>query len=454
MLFQSTRQDSDQGATTATFTQALLKGLAPDGGLYVPQQWPAHQQPAQLCARIGLPPEQYLTAAGLARIGALLLAPLVQGSDLADPLPAITAQAFSFPAPLVPLDTQGRLGVLELFHGPTAAFKDFGARFLAACMSRLRAPEQRPLNILVATSGDTGGAVAAAFHRLPGVEVSVLFPKGLVSPTQEHQLTCWGDNVKSFAVRGTFDDCQRMVKAAFMDARLNQRFDLSSANSINLGRLLPQAVYYAAASLQGWSAHGEPVSFVVPSGNLGNCVAGLWARRLGMPIGEFVLAHNLNRTVPDLLESGHFEPRPSIATLASAMDVGNPSNLERLRSLYPDLAQLRVAISADVVTDAQIRERIRSDFQQYGQIWCPHTATAAEVYTRLSATRRAGRWVVVATAHPAKFREIVEPLIGRSVAVPESLARLFELPVQAVEIAADLDALRQGLIQGSNPGSN
>jgi threonine synthase len=286
---------------------------------------------------------------------------------------------------------------------------------------------------------------------LPGMEVSVLFPKGLVTPTQEHQLTCWGDNVRSFRVRGTFDDCQRMVKAAFMDAQLNQRFELSSANSINLGRLLPQAVYYAAASLKGWLEHGERVSFVVPSGNLGNSVAGLWARRLGMPIGEFVLAHNLNRTVPDLLESGKFIPRASIPTLASAMDVGNPSNLERLCSLYPDINELRATISADVVTDAQIRARIRSGFGEYGQIWCPHTATAAEVYARLPAPRRQqGRWLLVATAHPAKFREIVEPLIGRSVTVPASLARLFELPAKALEIAADLDALRQGMNQGLN----
>jgi threonine synthase len=441
MLFQSTRNNT----ATVGFTQALLKGLAPDGGLYVPQHWPVHQ-PAQLCAGIGLPPAQYLTAAGLARIGALLLAPLVRDSDLASELPAITAQAFSFPAPRVPLPGADRLGVLELFHGPTAAFKDFGARFLAACLSRLRSPGQRPLNILVATSGDTGGAVAAAFHRLAGVQVSVLFPKGLVSATQEQQLTCWGDNVRSFRVRGTFDDCQRLAKAAFMDAQLNQRYELSSANSINLGRLLPQAVYYAAASLQGWSEQGGPVSFVVPSGNLGNSVAGLWARRLGMPIGELVLAHNLNRTVPDLLESGSFEPRASIATLASAMDVGNPSNLERLRALYPDLEQLRATITAQVVTDEQIRARIRSGFQEYGQVWCPHTATAAEAYTRLSAQRRRdGQWLLAATAHPAKFREIVEPLIGRSVTVPQSLARLFELPAQAVEIAADLDALRQGL---------
>ncbi|HTV76943.1 MAG TPA: threonine synthase [Steroidobacteraceae bacterium] len=445
MLYHSTRRAA-QAEPGVGFAQALLKGLAPDGGLYVPQRWPVHS-PQQLCAQVGLPPGQFLTAEGLARIGALLLAPLVAGSELEAALPALMSQALNFPAPLVMLDGAGRLGVLELFHGPTAAFKDFGARFLATCMSRLRAPGQRPLNILVATSGDTGGAVAAAFHRLPGVAVSVLFPKGQVSPTQEHQLTCWGDNVRSFAVRGTFDDCQRMVKAAFLDPELNRRFDLSSANSINLGRLLPQAVYYAATSLKGWSEHGQPVSFVVPSGNLGNSVAGLWAKRLGMPIGEMVLAHNANRTVPDLLKTGTFEPRPSIATLASAMDVGNPSNLERLRALYPDLQELRATISADSVSDEQIRARIRSGYREHGQIWCPHTATAAEVWSHLPPARRdGGRWVLVATAHPAKFREIVEPLIGRHVDVPESLSRLFELPSRALDIAADVQALRQGLV--------
>src|SRR5580698_7197509 len=237
MEFLSTRDP----AQVAGFAAALLQGLAPDGGLYVPRTWP------------GLDPKTFGEAGDLPGVATHLLTPFAAGDELAASLPAITQDAFNFPAPLVPLDATGRLSVLELFHGPTAAFKDFGARFLAACMTRLRTDGQRTLNILVATSGDTGGAVAAAFHRLPGVQVSVLFPKGLVSPTQEHQLTCWGENVRSFRVRGTFDDCQRLVKAAFMDSQLGERFELSSANSINLGRLLPQAVYYAAASLQGWA---------------------------------------------------------------------------------------------------------------------------------------------------------------------------------------------------------
>src|SRR3989440_7430591 len=367
MRFASTRDP----ALTAGFGAALVQGLAPDGGLYVPLRWPQ------------LPPESFAGESELPGLAARLLAPFVEGDPLAASLRSITGDAFNFPAPLVPLAPDGRLSVLELFHGPTAAFKDFGARFLAGCFGCLRQGAERPLTILVATSGDTGGAVAAAFHQRPGVEVAVLFPKGLVSPTQERQLTCWGGNVRSLSVRGTFDDCQRLVKQAFLDEELRARSLLSSANSINLGRLLPQCVYYAAASLEVWRAHGERASFIVPSGNLGNALACLWARQTGMPIGEVVLAHNANRTVPDYLASGAWQPRPSIATLASAMDVGDPSNMERLRALFPRLAELRTVVSACAVTDEEIRARIRAGYRQFGQIWCPHTATAAQAWERL-----------------------------------------------------------------------
>jgi threonine synthase len=434
MEFTSTRDP----AQTAGFAAALLQGLAPDGGLYVPRTWP------------GLEPENFGEEGDLPGVATHLLTPFAEGDQLGASLPAIAHDAFNFPAPLVPVGSDGRLSVLELFHGPTAAFKDFGARFLAACMSRLRKPDQRPLTILVATSGDTGGAVAAAFHGRPGIEVAVLFPKGLVSPTQERQLTCWGDNVKSFAVRGTFDDCQRLVKQAFMDSALREQTELSSANSINLGRLLPQAVYYAATSLAIWRRYGELASFVIPSGNLGNAAACIWARKVGLPIGEVILAHNANRTVPDFLESGDWQPRPSVATLASAMDVGNPSNMERLRALFPELPDMRRAVSAFTVTDDAIQARIRTGFKEFGQVWCPHTATAAEAYERMSAARQGaprkqGRWVLVATAHPAKFREIVEPLIGHTIPVPETLAKLFARPTECTEIDADLSALRAAL---------
>lgn len=428
MEFASTR---NPGARVG-FNAALSQGLAPDGGLYVPTSWP----PLDLAA---VPADLQ----ALATTAVPLLAGFARGDVLEPELPAIAAEAFNFPAPLVALGSSGRLSVLELFHGPTAAFKDFGARFLAATLGRLRAGAPRPLKILVATSGDTGGAVAAAFHRKPGIEVTVLFPKGQVSPTQERQLTCWGDNVQSFAVRGCFDDCQRMVKQAFLDAALKQRFELSSANSINLGRLLPQAVYYLASSLAIWREHGERASYIIPSGNLGNSTACLWAKMLGAPIDRVLLAHNANRTVPDYLQSGTLQARASVPTLASAMDVGSPSNLERLSALFPDAKALSGALSAVSIDDAAIRTRIVEDLKAYGQIWCPHTATAAEAYARLSAAERtAGRWVLVATAHPAKFREIVEPLIARKLAVPENLAKLFERPSNFREIDASLEALQ------------
>jgi threonine synthase len=431
MRFASTRRKAPE----VGFSAALAQGLAPDGGLYVPQTWPTLDV-------AGMPDPSSLPAVAENFIGAF-----AAGDTLAPEVGDIVREAFNFPAPLVRLDPDGHLSVLELFHGPTAAFKDFGARFLAACLTRIRRGHSKPLRILVATSGDTGGAVAAAFHRKAGIEVVVLFPKGLVSPTQQQQLTCWGDNITSLAVQGSFDDCQRMVKEAFLDPRLRDDAELSSANSINLGRLLPQAVYYAATSLAVWRAHGEKASFIIPSGNLGNSVACVWARRLGLPIGDIVLAHNANRTVTDYLETGTLTPRESVATLASAMDVGSPSNLERLSALYPDAKQLGTALTAVSIDDDAIRARIRADYARYGQVWCPHTATAAEVFARMPVElQTARRWVLVSTAHPAKFREIVEPLIGRPVEVPDNLRRLFELPSSYAEIPATLDALRAAAV--------
>jgi threonine synthase len=444
MRYVSTRGHStDKPAPAVGFGAALTQGLAPDGGLYIPESWPE------------LPLSAFEGANTLAEVAAVFLKPFAAGDAIAPEIDAIVREAFDFPAPLVPVNDDASLSVLELFHGPTAAFKDFGARFLAASLARLRASDGRPqpaaeprkpLNILVATSGDTGGAVAAAFHQRPGIEVSVLFPKGLVSPTQERQLTCWGDNVHAYRVSGTFDDCQRVVKEAFVDPALRARVELSSANSINLGRLLPQAVYYAATSLAVFRATGQKPNYIIPSGNLGNSAACIWARRLGLPIGRVVLAHNANRTVPDFLRSGHWEPRVSMPTLASAMDVGTPSNMERLRALFPHVEQLRGAVDAMSVADDQIRHRIAADFRNYGKAWCPHTATAAEVYSRMASAERVGeRWVLVSTAHPAKFHEIVEPLIGQKIEIPESLAKLFARPVSCTELKPELAALTTAL---------
>ena len=446
--FRSTRRTAPQ----VSLSQALVQGLASDGGLYVPEQWPA-LAPAQ---------DGIADGALLAQVAAWLLQSFFAGDTLESELPAITGEAFTFEAPLVPLSADHRLSVLELFHGPTAAFKDFGARFLAACLARLNARPPTPLNgpllngpvrpltILVATSGDTGGAVASAFHGRPGIQVVVLFPKGLVSRAQQQQLTCWGGNVRALAVRGTFDDCQRLVKQAFQDEKLAANCGLSSANSINLGRLLPQMVYYAQASLALEKVTGQSASFVIPSGNLGNAQACLWTRALGLPVGDVVLAHNANRTVPDYLASGTWQPRRSVATLASAMDVGDPSNMERLRHLYPTWQELAAAVDACSVDDEGIRAQIRAGWQQHGQIWCPHTATAAAGYHRCVSRARGERpWVLVATAHPAKFPETVEPLIGREVAVPDELAKLFSRPAAYLEIEAELPALREVLLRNT-----
>ena len=419
------------GAPSLTLSEAIRQGLAPDGGLYVPTRLPAVDVAA--VARSTRLPD----------IAQSALHGFFQGDRLAPQLGGIARAAFDFPAPTRAVEKcQDPLFVLELFHGPTAAFKDFGARFLAETLERAQAPSEPPMTILVATSGDTGGAVAAAFHGRPWVRVVILYPKGLVSDRQEQQLTCWGENVRALRVGGTFDDCQRLVKEAFVDAGLRARHHFSSANSINIGRLLPQMVYYAASSLEVQRRTGKSASYVIPAGNLGNAFAAMWARAVGFPVGRIILAHNANRTVPDFLRDGEWRPRPSVQTLASAMDVGNPSNMERVRALYPTFAAVSEHLSAESVDDATIRRRIGEDFMRFGREWCPHTATAAEVYQRLSdRERRDNPWILVATAHPAKFNDIVEPIIGKRVDIPPALARLLALPRHFTDIAPSLGAL-------------
>jgi threonine synthase len=422
---------STRGREEITLVDAVMRGLAADGGLFVPEQLPRFAP-------------QDFRGESLAEIATELLAPFFAGSSLERELGAICRDAFDFPLPLKPVIAEGgALSVLELFHGPTAAFKDVGARFLAAVMERaLRgSTDSRPLTILVATSGDTGGAVAAAFHGRRGIRVGVLFPKGQVSPRQQHQLTCWGDNIRAFEVDGVFDDCQALVKSAFADPGLARRHRLTAANSINIGRLLPQVAYHVAGSLWHWRKHGTTAGSIVPTGNLGNGMACVWARAMGLPIREVVLAVNANRTIPEFLSTGQWQPRASVPTLASAMDVGNPSNMERLRHLLPDFSDLRTTVEAYPVDDAAIRAQIAQDFARYGEIWCPHTATGFWVYDHLPPARKEGRpWIVSATAHPAKFEGIVEPVIGRSVEVPASLAALLTRPTASTRLEPRLDA--------------
>jgi threonine synthase len=419
------------GAPLVTLSAAVRQGLAPDGGLYVPTRLPSVDRGTF----------SHLTR--LPDVARAALDGFFDGDRLQPKLAEIAEAALDFPAPTTAVERcADPLFVLELFHGPTAAFKDFGARFLAETLERSQSPADPPMTILVATSGDTGGAVAAAFHRRPWVQIVILYPKGLVSARQEQQLTCWDQNVRALRIAGTFDDCQRLVKEAFMDSELRARHRFSSANSINVGRLLPQMVYYVASSLEVERRTGKQASFIIPAGNLGNAFAAMWARALGFPVGRIILAHNANRTVPDYLRDGEWRPRPSVQTLASAMDVGNPSNMERVRALYPSFADVSRHLSAGSVDDATIRRRIGEDFMRFGREWCPHTATAAEVYQRLSGQeRRDHPWVLVATAHPAKFNDIVEPIIGKPVDVPPALGRLLALPQHLQDLPPSLEAV-------------
>ena len=414
----------------ATLSEAVERGIAPDGGLYVPESFPEFRA------------DDFDGAETLAEVAERLLAPFFAGDALEGELGEICREAFTFPVPLIELG--GGTAVLELFHGPTAAFKDVGARFLAGVLSRIASGDGRPLTILVATSGDTGGAVAAAFHGRPGVEVAVLFPAGRVSPRQEKQLTAWGGNVRAFAVRGDFDDCQRMVKAAMADPTLRAARRLSSANSINVGRLLPQAAYYAWASREYERRHEIAPGFVVPSGNLGNAVAALWARRMGLPVREVVLATNANPAVTAFTGGAPWGPQPTVATLATAMDVGNPSNMERAFHLFGGEEAARGVLRAHRVTDDEIRRVIAEGPARWGEVWDPHTAAAVAIRERLEGDG----WIVVSTAHPTKFESVVEPLVGREVPIPPDLQRLLDRPSHCEEIEPTLEALKAKLEGG------
>ena len=417
---------------------ALLAGLAADGGLYVPTDLPTFT------------PEDFDGDDSIAAIATRLLQPFFAGHPLARELAAICDEAFDFPAPLKALPAE-QTYLLELFHGPTAAFKDFGARFLAACMRRLLESSEDPLTILVATSGDTGAAVAAAFHGLPKLRVVVLYPDGRVSPRQAHQLGCFGGNIRALRVAGSFDDCQRLVKQALSDRDLQARIPLSSANSISLGRWLPQMSYYAHASIAHWRRTGLPLNFVIPTGNLGNAMAAILARACGLPIGEIALATNANRVLPDFFAGSDYAPQPSVATLANAMDVGAPSNFERLRWLYPDADGLRHAFTARAIDDETIRASLESGPTLHGEVFCPHTACAVRLLEELRSGGVSSDWAIVATAHPAKFEQIVEPLIGRPIKPPEALAALLARPSRSEPMAADYAALVMALSSENGP---
>ena len=437
MKFVTTRS-----GPAVTFRTALFEGLAPDGGLYVPETiepWADHE-----LARL---PRRTLT-----EIGLRALRPFARGDVDAATLEAVVVEALNFPIPLV--EVEPNIYALELCHGPTLAFKDVGARVMARLMASLHEADE-PITILAATSGDTGSAVAHAFHKVPGTRVVILYPDGRVSPTQEAQLTMFNGsrtNVRAYAVAGSFDDCHRLTRQAFADPDLRRRMRLTSANSVNIGRLLPQMVYYfhAAAQLSQHVAQGfsPAITFSTPSGNFGNLTAGLIAKRSGLAVERFVAATNVNDIVPVYLTTGRFEPRASVHTISNAMDVGNPSNFARMSWLYGgDADAMRRDIHGTCHTDDEVRETIRLVYERRGYLLDPHSAIAyMGLVGRAGQVRQVGQvGILLATAHPAKFAEIVEPIIGRAVDKPAPLAHALARPRHIIRIDATLEAVKGAL---------
>lgn len=415
----------------ASFTEAVGRSLAPGGGLYLPEPLPCFVDAEHLLEHLS--PQ--------ARRAEILWRLLGDEFSRAE-IDALSASAFDFPVALVPV--AARCYALELFHGPTLAFKDFGARFLARTLALLRARDGRDRTILVATSGDTGSAVASAFHRLEGFRAVVLYPKGRVSPLQERQFATLGGNVRALAVDGSFDDCQALVKGAFADAGLSARHGLTSANSINIARLLAQVLYYFdGCALLREAGLGDPPVFAVPSGNFGNLCAGLLAQRMGLPVRAFIAATNANTTVPDYLDSGDYRARPSVATLSNAMDVGAPNNWERISRLFrDDLGALRQGLRWGHLSDPETALVLR-ELRDLGYLADPHGAVAFGVMRERLGLMETG--IFLGTAHPAKFADSLEPILGAPVPLPPALAEAQARPLQTEALANDPAALKAAI---------
>lgn len=415
------------------FRAATIAGQAPDGGLYFPETIPQFSEDFL----------QNLPNLSPADIAYTVMQPYVGDTIPEADLRRICAETVDFPFPLVPIT--GHMGSLELFHGPTLAFKDVGARFMSRCLGYFSRGETQPVTVLVATSGDTGGAVAHGFLGVPGVEVVILYPSGKVSPLQELQLTTLGQNITALEVAGNFDDCQRLVKQAFLDEELTSRRTLTSANSINVARWLPQQLYYLFA-LQQWAPAAPPV-IAVPSGNFGNLCAGLLAHASGLPVGHFIAACNANDAGAEYLRTAIFSPKTAVATISNAMDVGHPSNFVRILELFKhEHATISQLLSGYTVTDADTSATIRRVAAERGYLLDPHGAVAFFALENYLAGYPAAAGFVLATAHPVKFPEVVEPLIGRKIELPAALHYLLQKPKQSVPLAPTYEALRTWLL--------
>ncbi len=425
MKFVSTHGETD----VTGFTRALFRGQAPDGGLYIPVKFP----------RITEEELEIISAYSYIRLAEFMIEKCLP-SDIDSGLAEhIIENAYDFGPELKQIDDD--LYILELFHGPTLSFKDFGAQFMAKTMAALNPAKDRLTTILVATSGDTGSAVAHAFYNVPGFRVVLLYPSGKVSKLQEQQLTTIGGNVHALEIKGTFDDCQRLVKKAFSDQDLNSKLLLSSANSINVGRLIPQSFYYVWAITTLMEEPDDGLVVSVPSGNFGNLTAGLYAETMGLPVEQFIAAVNTNRVVPDYLESGAYESRPSVKTLSTAMDVGDPSNWARIRALYrDDWKTIRNHLWSSSVDDPAIRETIREIYEDLYYLLDPHTAVGVQALKRFRQQNRAHRStkaIVLGTAHPGKFEDIVSDVIGQDTELPQALKEAMKKPKQSLILKPD-----------------
>lgn len=433
MILYSTKHESPD----VSLEEAVFRGLPPDNGLYMPYEIPT--LPTSFFEKI-----ENLSISEIAfEVTKALL-----GDDIADnDLQQIIASSINFEAPLVEIEKD--TFVLELFHGPSMAFKDFGARFMAALMSYFLQKSHQDIHILVATSGDTGGAVAQGFYNTPGIKVTILYPKGKVSDIQEKQLTTLGGNVTALEVDGTFDDCQRLVKSAFLDTELSSKYNLASANSINISRLIPQSFYYFSAYAQlkklGYS---KPLVFCVPSGNFGNLSAGLIAQKMGLPVKMFIAATNVNNIVPNYLATGIYEPKPSKETISNAMDVGNPSNFVRMQILAGEqYAEVIKHIVGDFSDDVATRATMKEVFERTGYVMCPHTAVAyrgLSSYVQHQGEEVSG--VLLSTAHYAKFLDVVEETLSTKVAIPERLSALLSKEKVAIPMSTVFSDFKKYLL--------